>query len=64
MSYLSDSHREALALIDRHGKEAVIHAVRKGDACLETGDIEGAYSWQQIIVAIRAMQEGAGGTVH
>jgi hypothetical protein len=63
MTYISDPHREALALIDRHGKEAVIHAAMKADARLEAGDMEGAYAWRRAIAAIGEMQAPSG-TVH
>jgi len=51
-----DIYRSAKLLIDRHGKDAAIHAAAQADKFLADGDIDGQRVWRRIISAIDALQ--------
>ena len=58
------ARREALALIDRHGDQAAIHAAMEADATLEDGDLDGAARRRLVVVAINVLRDLPAGTVH
>ena len=53
-----DLYRSAKLFVDRHGDEASIHAAMKADAMLETGNLDGAAVWLQVIGAIKELLRG------
>lgn len=53
-------YREALALIDRHGDQAAIHAAMEADAMLEAGDMDATAHWRAVLAAVRRMVEPEG----
>ena len=59
-----DIYRAANLVIERHGADAVIEAVRMIDRMLDHGDREGQRVWQQIKRAIEALQAPASGPPH
>jgi hypothetical protein len=47
-----DIHETARSLIRQYGDKAAIQAGREVDACMASGDMERAYSWQRVIACI------------
>ncbi|MCK5275387.1 MAG: hypothetical protein KAR37_12105 [Alphaproteobacteria bacterium] len=65
MTGAPDPHRSALALIDRHGDQAAIHAAMEADAMLEAWDLDGAAHWRRVVAAVNDLQDAApAATVH
>jgi hypothetical protein len=52
--------RSANLFVELHGEEAITKARDMVRTMRERGDNDGADRWLQIIVAIEAMQQGAG----
>jgi hypothetical protein len=44
-------------MIRRYGDDAALEAGKRGDSLLDTGDVEGYGTWQQIVRAIRQLQK-------
>jgi hypothetical protein len=55
-----DIYRAAKLLIDRHGDEAALYAVRRADLLLEEGDTEGATTWRAFARAIEELRRDRG----
>jgi hypothetical protein len=50
----------AMLLIDESGEDALVRAVRRVDALLEAGDIDGAEIWRRVAAAIEELRRGPG----
>ncbi len=48
--------RSAKLLIDRHGDEASIIAIKRATKMLDAGDVDGYAVWKRTVVAIKDMQ--------
>jgi hypothetical protein len=59
-----DIYRAANLMIDRHGGDALIEAVRMIDRMLELGNGEGRQVWRRIKQAIEQLQTAPKGQVH
>ena len=51
-----DIFRSAKLLIDRHGNEASIIAIKRATKMLDDGDVAGYAVWKRVVVAIKDMQ--------
>jgi hypothetical protein len=51
-----DVYRSAQLLIERHGKDAPIHAAMRADERCKAGDFDGAMVWKRILRAIDTLQ--------
>jgi hypothetical protein len=62
-----DIYRTAKLLVDRHGKDAPIHAAMRADELLAAGDIDGQQVWLKILKATEELlgtTPAAGQMVH
>ena len=63
-----DVWRAAQQLVRRYGETAWFEAVRRADAMLDKGDVDGAAVWRRIVKAVEALQDrappGEGTAVH
>ncbi len=50
-----DSWRSAKLLVDRHGKEAPVHAAMQPDELLEAGDMDGRAVWLRVLRAVKEL---------
>ncbi len=51
-----DIFRSAKLLIDKHGDEAAIIAIKRTTKMLDAGDVDGYAVWKRIVDAIKDMQ--------
>ena len=51
-----DIFRSAKLLIDRHGDEADVIAIKRATKMLDAGDMDGYAVWKRIVGAIEDMQ--------
>ncbi len=51
-----DIYRSAKLLIDKHGDEAAIIAIKRATEMLDAGDVDGYAVWKRIVDAIKDMQ--------
>ena len=51
-----DIYRAAKLLIDKHGDEADVIAIRRATKMLDDGDVDGYAVWKRIVDAIKDMQ--------
>ncbi len=58
---MDDIHifRSAKLLIDKHGGEAAIIAIKRATEMLDSGDVDGYAAWKRIVDAIKDMQREA-----
>ncbi len=55
----------ALLLIDRHGNNAALRAIKRVNELLESDDIDGAAVWLRIVTVIRQIETSeAAGPIH
>ena len=51
-----DIYRSAKLLIDKHGDEAALIAIKRATKMLDAGDVDGYAVWKRIVDAIDDMQ--------
>jgi hypothetical protein len=51
-----DIGRAAVAMILRHGSNAMIETAKRADELLESGDLKGCAAWLCILMAIEQLQ--------
>ncbi len=51
-----DIVRSAKLLIDKHGDEAAIIAIKRATKMLDDGDVDGYAVWKRIVDAVKDMQ--------
>ncbi len=54
-----DIYRAAKLLIDKHGDEADIIAIKRATKMLDDGDVDGYAVWKRIVDAIKDMERKA-----
>ncbi len=60
-----DIYRSAKLLIDQHGQDAALEAVKRADELLDAGDLDGQATWLRIRKAVlELLKPGDGETVH
>ncbi len=58
-------YRSAKLLIDQHGQDALLAAVRRADALRDKGDLDGQATWLRIrAVVVKLLKPGDGEMVH
>ena len=51
-----DIYRAAKLLIDKHGGDADVIAIKRATKMLDAGDVDGYAVWKRIVEAIKDMQ--------
>ena len=62
-----DIYRAANVIIERYGKDALIHSTKRASAMLDKGDLDAYAAWKRILRAIEELQKAgpkSGEAVH